>query len=1023
MGGTRTTNGDFKPKYAYDEWSVVEDGWDEATNLVDETIFSLGNGYLGMRGNLEEGFRGAEGRSTRGTYINAFYETEPIRYPEDAYGYARVGQTMLNVADARGIELYVDGERVDLFACKLLDYKRTLDFRRGTLVRTMRLELSNGNQVDVRIERLVSLTRKHVAAIRYEVTTVDFHGLIGLVSTIDGAVRNQVSKGDPRLGSALTEPALTTIDRAAVGTLAFLHQRTKRSGFTVMCAAEHQLQAEEAAAIQAETSADGAAIRFSFASPLGVPATLTKTIAYHTSKEDPGTLDERKLRLKAEQTVQRAKTDGFDALLEEQRAFLERFWERTDVTIEGDPALQQGVRFNAFQLLQSVGRDGETNISAKGLTGEGYEGHYFWDTETYILPFFLYTNPDIAKQLLTYRYGILDKARERARTMSQKGALFAWRTIGGEETSAYFPAGTAQVHINADIAYALKKYMAATEDDEFLIDKGAELLFETARLWADLGDYIPHKGFCINGVTGPDEYTALVNNNAFTNVMAKDHLEYAAATARRLRSERTDAYRDIASRIALDDAEVDAWQRAAERMYVPYDAGLGVTLQDDAFLDRAEWDFANAPADKYPLLLHYHPLVIYRHRVLKQADVVLASFLQSDRFSLAQKRRDYEFYERLTTHDSSLSPCIYSIVAAEIGKIDRAYDYFLRTARMDLDDRNGNAKDGLHTAAMAGTWLSLANGFGGMREQDGKLRFRPSIPARWTAYAFVVAFRGRRLRVRVTPDDATYSLLEGDDLTIEHEGRELRLASGRPAVVSMRRKLEAVIFDLDGVIVDTASFHYECWKRIADEQGVPLDPSVNERVKGVDRRTSLDIVLERASRPYSEEEKAALANRKNELYVERIEQLTPEALLPGIEAFLRDVKSRGLKTAIASASRNARLVVERLGVGAYFDAIVDAGSVAKGKPDPEIFFAAAEALGVPYRNCAAIEDAEAGIAAIRAAGMFAVGVGTEARMRGADWLLPVTEMLALDELSDRFSGSPPAPKRDDEPKPEPVGAQ
>ncbi len=1007
MAGTNTRDPDFKPFYAYDEWAVVETAWDEATNLHDETIFSLGNGYLGMRGNFEEGWRGEAGRSTRGTYINGFYETEPIRYPEDAYGYARIGQTMLNVADARGIELHVDGERVDLFSCKLLDYKRTLDFRKGVLTRAMRLELANGYQVDVRIERLVSLARKHAAAIRYAVTTVNFHGLVGLVSTIDGAVRNQVSKGDPRIGSALTEPALETIDRTAVGTLAFLQQRTKRSRFTVMCAAEHRLESEEPAAIQAGTTADGAAIRFTFAAHKGVPSTLVKTIAYHTSKEEPSELDEPKLRLETEHTAQKAKADGFEALLREQEAFLAAFWRRAELSIEGDPSLQQGLRFNAFQLLQSVGRDGETNIGAKGLTGEGYEGHYFWDTETYILPFFLYTSPDIAKQLLTYRYSILDKARARARTMSHKGALFAWRTIGGEETSAYFPAGTAQYHINADIAYALKKYMAATEDESFLIEKGAELLFETARLWADLGDYIPHKGFCINGVTGPDEYTALVNNNAFTNLMAKDHLEFAAATARRLRESDREAYRSLASRIALDDAEVDAWQRAAERMYVPYDAERGITLQDDAFLDRAEWDFDHAPSDKYPLLLHYHPLVIYRHQVLKQADVVLASFLQSHRFTLAQKRRDFDFYERLTTHDSSLSPCIYSIIASEIGRIDKACDYFLRTARMDLDDRNGNTKDGLHTAAMAGAWLSLASGFGGMREREGTLRFAPRIPPKWTAYAFVVSFRGKLLRVRVTAEDATYTLLEGSELTVEHEGRPLGLKPGAPEVVSLRPRLEAIVFDLDGVLVDTASFHYECWKAVADEQGVPIDPSVNERLKGVDRRTSLDIVLERASRTYSEEEKASLAERKNRLYVERIEKLTPAALLPGVEAFLRDVKSRGLKTAIASASRNARRVVERLGLTAYFDAIVEAGAVAKGKPDPEIFMTAAEALGVPYRNCVGVEDAEAGVAAIKAAGMFAVGVGLEERMREADWVLSGTDALDLEALTDRFLGRVP----------------
>jgi len=1006
MGGHRSPGAE--PLYAYDAWSVTETSFDERTALQDESIFSLGNGYIGMRGNLEEGWHGAPGRSVGGTYINAFYETEPIRYPEDAYGYARKGQTMLNVADAKGIVLFVDGEPVHPFSCKTLDYRRTLDFRAGTLTRQMRLETASGKQIDVRITRLVSLLRKHTAAIRYEATPVNFDGQIKLRSSLDGAVRNQASAGDPRLGTAIEGRALETIDRQAIGTLLFLHQQTKRSQFTLMCAAEHAFSAADTpAALRAETTADAAAITFTYNGRRGSTAALTKAIAYHTAKTPPDELDAEALRRETIHTAQSAKSNGFHTLLAEQEAYLNRFWKRSEVEIEGDPALLQGIRFNLFQLLQSVGRDGETNIGAKGLTGEGYEGHYFWDTETYILPVFVYTNPEIAKQLLTYRYGILDKARERARTMSQKGALYAWRTIDGEETSAYYPAGTAQYHINADIMYALKKYVSATNDETFLLEKGAEMLFETARFWADLGDYIPSKGgaFCINGVTGPDEYTAIVNNNAFTNLMAKDHLEYAAATARRLRETHSDAFYELAGRIGLEAEEIDAWQRAADRMYVPFDARLGVTPQDDSFLDKAEWDFAGTPADKYPLLLHYHPLVIYRHQVLKQADVVLAAFLQSHRFSLAQKKRDYDFYERLTTHDSSLSPCIYSIVAAEIGYVDKAYDYFMRTARMDLDDVNGNVKDGLHTAAMAGAWLSIVHGFGGLRERDGELRFRPTIPPQWNAYAFTVAFRDRLLRVRVTPDEVEYALLEGDALSIRHDMRELSLQPDAPTRVSLRRKLEAVIFDLDGVVVDTAEFHYQAWKRLADELGLPFDRSVNERLKGVDRMASLDIVLEPSTVAYTEEQKRAFAARKNELYVELIERLTPADLLPGVEPFLKEIKSLGIRTALASASRNAPRVVERLGVGAYFDVIVDVNAIVKGKPDPEIFMAAAEQLGVPYRNCVGVEDAEAGVKAIRAAGMFAVGVGSPERMRKADWALPGTEGLDVQELLRRFAAA------------------
>ncbi len=492
-------------------------------------------------------------------------------------------------------------------------------------------------------------------------------------------------------------------------------------------------------------------------------------MAYVTSRDQA----ESELHASAKEIVQKAKADGFQELRQEQTAFLAAFWDKADVTIQGDPALQQGIRFNIFHLLQAVGRDGKTNIAAKGLTGEGYEGHYFWDTEMYVVPFFLYNNPNIARKLLEYRYSILDKARQRARQMSQKGALFPWRTIAGEECSAYFPAGTAQYHIDADVAFAIKRYVQTSDDTEFLIRCGAEMLFETARLWVDLGDFIPDKGFCINEVTGPDEYSALVDNNCYTNLMARENLQYAYDTAQWMQKTHPEAYHKLAARIGLADGELDQWQQAAESMYIPYDDARQLYKQDDSFLDKAPWDFAHTPPENYPLLIHYHPLVIYRHQVCKQADLVLALFLLGHLFTLDEKKRNYDFYERVTTHDSSLSTCIFSIVASEIGYHDKAYAYFMNTARMDLDDYHSNVKDGVHIANMSGAWMCLVNGFAGMRAYDGILHFNPHLPESWQGYSFKVTFRGRFLQITVDKTSVAYELLQGDPLTIWHGTEEV----------------------------------------------------------------------------------------------------------------------------------------------------------------------------------------------------------------------------------------------------------
>ncbi len=1000
-----------KSAYPPEVWAIRETSFDPRMIARNETIFALANGHLGLRGNFEE----ERGNAVDGTYVNGFYEETPIVYGEIAYGYAQNRQVMLNVANGKIIRLFLAGEPLDLSTGTLLAYERRLDLRSGLLHRNLRWRSPSGAELELETRRLVSFARRHVAAIDYRlrILRAPKGATLRIESEVNGDTHNQSGAEDPRIGTHFRERALTVTRAEAGGNggralSGIVVQQTTNTRFAVACAFDHLVSGALPGwmCTEAAVGARADSARISLVGELpeavepacGVDLRFTKFLAYCTSLE----LSKEEHERRAGETVSAAKEAGFKILASEQRSELDRFWATADVSIEGDDALLQGIRYNLFSLFQSAGRDGRTSIAAKGLTGEGYEGHYFWDTEIYVLPVFTYLDPGIARALVRYRLSILDKARARAIEMSQRGALFPWRTIGGEETSPYYPAGSAQYHIDADIVFAFRRYMEAARDEGLLLERGAEMVFEAARLWADLGTYSESKGgdFCINEVTGPDEYTALVNNNLYTNLMAQANLEYAHELAARLGSEAGGEYRRIASAIGLEESEVEGWRQAAARMHVPVDRERGIHKQDDLFLDRAVWDFAGTPKESYPLLLHYHPLVIYRFQVLKQPDVVLAQVLRGERFSMAEKRRNFDYYDAITTGDSSLSPCIQSVAAAELGYIEKAYGYFMRTARMDLDDVNGNVETGVHTAAMAGTWISLVYGFAGMRDYRGRLSFSPRLPAQWSRLDFKLRFQGRLLEVALTHREAVYTLAEGEPLAIAHGGRDVVLQAGRASAVSLIPQLECVIFDLDGVITDTAEHHFRAWKRLADELGLAFDRSVNERLKGVGRLESLEIILEQAGRSLPEGERRQLAERKNGYYRELIGGIGPGDLLPGIGALLGELRESGIKIAVASASHNVWEVVRRLQIEPLLDHIVDPAGVVKGKPDPEIFYRAAEALGVPFDHCAGVEDAAAGIAAIRAAGMFAVGIGSS--LKEADFRLSDTGALTAEALWREF---------------------
>lgn len=760
-------------------WSVVEEPVRQEDLPSSASRFTLGNGWLGIRGGLEEGWPGGGDDASRGTYLNGVYDSEPIRYPEHAYGYARMTQTMLRVPDGMRISLAVDGERFSVCANHLLGHRRELNMRSGQLLRTVTWRTRNGKHVGITVRRIVSLTCKHVAALRYTVTILDDNGRIVLDSLLDGDVHNQAVADDPRTGTMTGGKRLVTEHAAATGATGWLQQKTRRTGFHLLCGMTHACRPSRCK-VSREISRDRVNIRFAARLKRGVPFVLDKFLVYHASREEePARLAER-----MQDDLMSIRQAGFDGLVRQQQQALDQFWAAADVCIDGDPDAQQAIRFNVFHLLQAAGSDGKTSIGAKGLSGEGYEGHYFWDTDVYMLPFFIYTRPDIARALLQFRHGTLVQAKQRARELAARGALYPWRTINGEEASAYFPAGTAQVHINADIVYGIHQYWTATGDDDFLARCGVEIAVETARFWLSCGFFNPHANgkFCIHGVTGPDEYTVLVNNNAYTNLMARHNLLVACEYAEWLETNRPADYVRLREKKGLEEQEIGLWRKAALSMYVPRDDERGIIAQDDSFLDRETWPSELRAEGREPLLLGYHPLVIYRHQVLKQADVILALVLLADQFTVEEKKRNYVYYEPLTTHDSSLSKAVHGIVAAEIGLLEEACEAFRHTVRIDLDDRNGNTKDGLHMAAMGGAWLALVRGFAGMRPERSVLSFSPRLPDPWNRYAFRIRYRGCLLECEVKKREVVYRLINGKTMRIAHRGTVVTLRTDQPAV-------------------------------------------------------------------------------------------------------------------------------------------------------------------------------------------------------------------------------------------------
>ncbi|GAA1742997.1 glycoside hydrolase family 65 protein [Microbacterium paludicola] len=793
-----------RERFPVDPWRLIETRYSGEDAGVTETIFSVGNGYLGFRGNHPEGRHAHE----HGTFINGFHETWPIRHAEQAYGFAEIGQTIINAPDSKVMRVYVDDEPLSLDIAEIREYERVLDMREGVYRRRLLWRTPAGKDVLIEDDRVVSFEERHLAVMRMTITVLDDDAPVTISSQLvnrqDGenvyggtpAVLAQKAAArsatfDPRKAEKIGERVLMPQEYWQDNLRSALSYKVTESGMTIAVGSDHRIDTDNDYDIRHLVDPDIAKHVFRVQAKAGVPTTITKVVSYHTSRGVPA----RELVERCRRTLDRVAVIGVEEIHRRQREWMDDFWSRADIRISGQDGLQQATRWCLFQLAQAAARADGFGVSAKGVTGSGYSGHYFWDTEIYVLPFLAYTNPLWARNALRMRTMMLPAARRRAAQLNEAGALFPWRTINGEEASAYYAAGTAQYHINADVSYAIVKYVRATGDRDFLEREGADVLVETARLWATLGFWRSYDGiesFHIHGVTGPDEYTTVVNDNLFTNVMARFNLRAAARVVRDMAEGNPGAFRRLSDRVSLDASEPEAWERAADAMRIPYSESFGIHPQDSLFLEREVWDLEHTPDDQRPLLLHFHPLVIYRFQVLKQADVVLALFLQGNHFTAEEKRADFDYYDPLTTGDSTLSAVVQSILAAEVGYQDLAHDYFEEALFVDLGDLHHNAADGVHVASAGGVWTALVSGFGGMRDHLGELTFDPRLPAEWPELAYTLQWQGRALDVVLRRDEMRVSVRPGeagDDaaapVPFEVRGKAYIATVEQPAVVPL----------------------------------------------------------------------------------------------------------------------------------------------------------------------------------------------------------------------------------------------
>ncbi|MGZ3764439.1 MAG: glycoside hydrolase family 65 protein [Mucilaginibacter sp.] len=760
-----------------DEWKIIEEGFDPHYNTISESIFSLGNGRMGQRANFEEAY---SGETLSGNYVAGVYYPDKTRVGWWKNGYPEYFAKVINAANWIGIDILIDGEQLDLAKCEIRAFKRELNMKEGHLKRSFGAKTANGKEIEVEAIRFCSIADDETGAIKYTIIPLNFSGNITITPFINGDVVNKDSNYDEKFWDEVKKG--TWADGA------FVQMRTKKTGFEVATGMRVAIEQNDQE-IELETSPvekdKYVALKTEIAAEQNKPVIVYKYAA-NLSSQNYSTA-ELEDNLKA--TLLHISEKGFEMMLAEQTAAWGKKWQHNDIIIEGDASAQQGIRFNIFQLNQTyTGEDDRLNIGPKGFTGEKYGGSTYWDTEAYCVPFYLATaDPKVTRNLLLYRYKQLGKAIDNAKLLGFKNgaALYPMVTMDGTECHNEWEITFEEIHRNGAIAYAIYNYVRYTGDEQYLADYGLEVLIAIARFWSQRVNWSDDRQqYVMLGVTGPNEYENNVNNNWYTSKMATWGMQYTIEVAEKLQATDTAKYEALVNKIHFDkETETAKFRDIIEKMYYAYDEKRQVFLQQDGYLDKEQILVKDLPASERPLNQKWSWDRILRSCYIKQADVLQGLYFFEDQYDLDTIRRNYDFYEPRTVHESSLSPCVHAVIAAKLGDEARAYEFYLRTSRLDLDDYNNDTEDGCHITSMAGTWMSVVEGFGGMRVRDGNLSFQPFLPAKWQSFSFHIGFRGALLNIKVSKDGVQIKNLSGNAVSVLIFGKEQLVQANNELVV------------------------------------------------------------------------------------------------------------------------------------------------------------------------------------------------------------------------------------------------
>ena len=750
-----------------DNWSIIEEGFDADSVKSSESLFSIGNGAMGQRANFEENY---SGKTFQGSYIAGIYYPDKTKVGWWKNGYPEYFAKVLNAPNWIGIDIEINGENLDLAKCKTINnFRRELNMKEGWYRRSFEVTLLNGTEVLVNVERFLSLELDEVGVINYEITPLNKDSRIVYKPYIDAGVHNE----DANWEEKFWEP----LDVKHNENEAFVTARTFKTHFIATTFMQNSIllndKNQNTTPEKKEHNKEKIQFEYVINVAKGVKSAIQKIGGYTVS------LNHENTYVGAENVIKSALKKGYNQLLQDQINAWAKIWEMSDITIDGDVKAQQGIRFNIFQLNQTyLGKDSRLNIGPKGFTGEKYGGSTYWDTEAYCIPFYMATkDQQVARNLLTYRFNQLDKAIENAEKnlgFKNGAALYPMVTMNGEECHNEWEITFEEIHRNGAIAFAIFNYYRFTGDYSYIPEKGLEVLIGIARFWHQRVNFSTNKNqYVILGVTGPNEYENNVNNNFYTNYIAKWCIDFAYEQIQKVAIEYPSDHKRIIEKVKLSDAELQEWKKVADNMYFPFSEEHQIYLQQDGFLDKELVRVADLEKNQRPINQKWSWDRILRSPYIKQADVLQCFYFFEDHFSKEELKRNFEFYESFTVHESSLSPCVHSIQAAVLDKMDMAYTFYLRTSRLDLDDYNKEVEEGCHITSMAGTWMSIVEGFGGMRVKNDSLHFSPKIPKEWNGYSFKINFRNQILKVSIQKNETTFSLEGSKEISVFVNGTEI----------------------------------------------------------------------------------------------------------------------------------------------------------------------------------------------------------------------------------------------------------